>query len=99
MQYKTKKYRIFGPKHNMRPPSFRGVHRQSGDGFGSMFAKMGRVLGKTILPKAANVIKKVASNQSVKDIGNLLLDKGVEAAAEITGYFCKILVFYSIIFD
>ena len=70
-----------------------------GDGFGSMFAKMGRVLGKKILPKAVGAIKKVASKKSVKDIGNLLLEKGMDAAAEITGYFYKFFVLYSIIAD
>ena len=98
MQFKTKNYRVFGPRRGM-PPRFRGVHRQMGDGFGSMFAKMGRVLGKKILPKAVGAIKKVASNKSVKDIGNLLLEKGMDAAAEIRGYFYKIIVLYSRIAD
>lgn len=83
----TKTYRIFGPK--IREPTWMSTPlQQSGSGFGSFFAKMGRKLMplvKKAIPMTKNVVKKIANSKSVQDIGNSLLEKGVDAAATIAG--------------
>ena len=79
-------YRIFGPK--IRVPTWQSPPLQRGSGFGSFFAKMGRKLMplvKKAIPVTKNVVKKIANSKSVQEIGNSLLEKGVDAAATIAG--------------
>ncbi len=86
MYPRTRTYRIFGPK--IRQPTWQSAPLQRGSGFGSFFAKMGRKLMplvKKAIPLTKNVVKKIASSKSVQDIGNTLLEKGLETATTIAG--------------
>ena len=86
MYPRTRTYRIFGPK--IREPTWHSAPLQRGSGFGSFFAKMGRKLMplvKKAIPMTKNVVKKIASSKSVQDIGNSLLEKGIDTAATIAG--------------
>ena len=86
MHPRQRTYRIFGPK--IRQPTWHSAPLQRGSGFGSFFAKMGRKLMplvKKAIPLTKNVVKKIASSKSVQDIGNSLLEKGLETAATIAG--------------
>merc|ERR1712141_958010 len=59
---------------------------QRGSGFGSFFAKMGKKLlplVKKAIPMTKNVVKKIANSKSVQDIGNTLLEKGIDTATNI----------------
>ena len=83
---RSKTHRIFGPK--IRVPTWQSAPLQRGSGFGSFFAKMGRKLMplvKKAIPMTKNVVKKIANSKSVQEIGNSLLEKGVDAAATIAG--------------
>ena len=83
---RQKTYRIFGPK--IRVPTWQSTPLQRGSSFGSFFAKMGRKLMplvKKAIPMTKNVVKKIANSKSVQEIGNSLLEKGVDAAATIAG--------------
>ena len=83
---RTRTHRIFGPK--IRPPTWHSAPLQRGSGFGSFFAKMGRKLlplVKKAIPMTKNVVKKIANSKSVQEIGNSLLEKGVDTAATIAG--------------
>ena len=83
---RTRRHRIFGPK--IRAPTWHSAPLQRGSGFGSFFAKMGRKLlplVKKAIPMTKNVVKKIASSKSVQDIGNSLLEKGIDTAATIAG--------------
>ena len=42
-------------------------------------------LVKKAIPMTKNVVKKIASSKSVQDIGNSLLEKGIDTAATIAG--------------
>ena len=42
-------------------------------------------LVKKAIPLTKNVVKKIASSKSVQDIGNTLLEKGLETATTIAG--------------
>merc|ERR1712215_559755 len=42
-------------------------------------------LVKKAIPMTKNVVKKIANSKSVQEIGNSLLEKGVDAAATIAG--------------
>ena len=86
MHPRTRTYRIFGPK--IRQPTWHSTPLQTGSGLGSFFAKMGRKLlplVKKAIPMTKNVVKKIASSKSVQDIGNSLLEKGIDTAATIAG--------------
>ena len=86
MHPRQRTYRIFGPK--IRQPTWHSAPLQRGSGFGSFFAKMGRKLMplvKKAIPLTKNVVKKIASSKSVQDIGNSLLEKGLETATTIAG--------------
>ena len=86
MYPRTRTYRIFGPK--IRQPTWHSAPLQRGAGFGSFFAKMGRKLMplvKKAIPMTKNVVNKIASSKSVQDIGNSLLEKGIDTAATIAG--------------
>ena len=86
MHPRTRTYRIFGPK--IRQPTWHSAPLQTGSGLGSLFAKMGRKLlplVKKAIPMTKNVVKKIASSKSVQDIGNTLLEKGIDTAATIAG--------------
>ena len=83
---RTRRHRIFGPK--IRAPTWHSAPLQRGSGFGSFFAKMGRKLlplVKKAIPMTKNVVKKIANSKSVQEIGNSLLEKGVDTAATIAG--------------
>ena len=86
MHPRTRTYRIFGPK--IRQPTWHSTPLQTGSGLGTFFAKMGRKLlplVKKAIPMTKNVVKKIASSKSVQDIGNSLLEKGIDTAATIAG--------------
>lgn len=86
MYPRTRTYRIFGPK--IRQPTWHSAPLQRGAGFGSFLAKMGRKLMplvKKAIPMTKNVVNKIASSKSVQDIGNSLLEKGIDTAATIAG--------------
>ena len=83
---RTRRHRIFGPK--IREPTWHSTPLQRGSGFGSFFAKMGRKLlplMKKAIPMTKNVVKKIANSKSAQEIGNSLLEKGVDTAATIAG--------------
>lgn len=83
---RTRRHRIFGPK--IRPPTWYSAPLQRGSGFGSFFAKMGRKLlplMKKAIPMTKNVVKKIANSKSAQEIGNSLLEKGIDTAATIAG--------------
>ena len=86
MHPRTRTYRIFGPK--IRQPTWRSTPLQTGSGLGTLFAKMGKKLFplvKKAIPMTKNVVKKIASSKSVQDIGNSLLEKGIDTATTIAG--------------
>ena len=86
MHPRTRTYRIFGPK--IRQPTWHSTPLQTGSGLGTFFAKMGKKLFplvKKAIPMTKNVVKKIASSKSVQDIGNSLLEKGIDTAATIAG--------------
>ena len=86
MHPRTRTYRIFGPK--IRQPTWHSTPLQTGSGLGTFFAKMGKKLlplVKKAIPMTKNVVKKIASSKSVQDIGNSLLEKGIDTAATIAG--------------
>ena len=86
MHPRQRTYRIFGPK--IRQPTWHSAPLQRGSEFGSFFAKMGKKLlplVKKAIPLTKNVVKKIASSKSVQDIGNSLLEKGLETATTIAG--------------
>ena len=86
MHPRTRTYRIFGPK--IRQPTWHSTPLQTGSGFGTFLAKMGKKLFplvKKAIPMTKNVVKKIASSKSVQDIGNSLLEKGIDTAATIAG--------------
>ena len=81
---RTRTHRIFGPK--IRVPTWHSAPLQRGSGFGSFFAKMGKKLlplMKKAIPMTKNVVKKIANSKSAQEIGNSLLEKGVDAASTI----------------
>ena len=83
---RTRTHRIFGPK--IRVPTWHSASLQRGSGFGSFFAKMGKKLlplMKKAIPMTKNVVKKIANSKSAQEIGNSLLEKGVDAATTIAG--------------
>merc|ERR1712223_1606001 len=69
-------------------PTWHSAPLQRGAGFGSFFAKMGGKLTplvKKAIPMTKNVVNKIANSKSVQDIGNSLLEKGIDTATTIAG--------------
>ena len=69
--------RIFGPKSHR--PYLTGPPIQKGEGWGSFFGG----LAKRFLPMATQGIKRLAKSDLVKDVSNVLMQQGVNAATDI----------------
>ena len=79
-------HRIFGPARSHT--GWRSVPLQQGGGFGRLFSSLGRKfmpLLKKAVPVATKVGKKIANSDTAKQMGNILAEKGVEAATELIG--------------
>ena len=73
----SQRIRIFGPKSPR--PYLIGAPIQRGSGFGSFLAG----LAKKFLPVASRGVKNLLKSDLVKDVGNTLLQQGVNAATDV----------------
>ena len=79
-------HRIFGPAR--RSGGWSSVPLQRGGGFGSFLSRLGSKfvpLLKKAVPAASKVAKKIANSDTAKQMGNLLAEKGMEAATDLIG--------------
>ena len=76
----SQRVRIFEPKSPR--PYLIGPPIQRGEGWGSFFSGLARI-GKKVLPYATRGIKKLVKSDVVKEVGNTLLQNGVNAATDI----------------
>ena len=79
-------HRIFGPAR--RGGSWNSVPLQRGGGFGSFLSRLGSKFApllKKAVPAATKVAKKIANSDTAKQMGNLLAEKGIEAATDLIG--------------
>ena len=73
----NQRVRIFGPRSNR--PYLIGPYIQKGSGWASIFGKLAR----KILPAASRGVKKLMKSDLVKDVGNVLVQQGVNAATDV----------------
>ena len=79
-------HRIFGPAR--RHTGWKSVSLQHGGGFGSFLSRLGSKfvpLFKKAVPAATKVAKKIANSDTAKQMGNILAEKGMEAATDLIG--------------
>ena len=79
-------HRIFGPAR--RGDAWKSVPLQRGGGFGSFLSRLGSKFAphlKRAVQAPTNVAKKIANSDTAKQMGNLLAEKGVEAATDLIG--------------
>lgn len=73
----SQRVRIFGPRSNR--PYLIGPYIQKGSGLFSIFGKLAR----KIVPAATRGVKKLLKSDLVKDVGNTLVQQGVNAATDV----------------
>jgi hypothetical protein len=79
-------HRVFGPSN--WGSGWKSVPLQRGGGFGSFLSRLGSKFAPLLrkaVPAAAKVAKKIATSDTAKQMGNILAEKGVEAATELIG--------------
>ena len=76
----AKEQKFFGPKSNLS--NFHGIPLQSGQGIGSWLGKLARGVGN-VAKKSLKIGKKFVKSDFAQEVGNSLLQNGVNAASEI----------------